>query len=107
MLGLIFDREVIPLVVSIILVLGWGGGLVALSPSLGRALYTIYFKKMFGLHYLTNCFFWAKNFQNLGWRVKISVFYKLLETKNYVKRKKRDKHLRPVQSITHLCNKFN
>ena len=127
MLRLIFIEVVAPLLifllVSMILVLAVkefcsfsrekGRGEL-LPPSPRRALYTIYIKKYIYIYipiyiymyYLTNCFFWGNNLQNLGCRVKISIFYKLLQTENYVKRKKCDKHLPPVQSITHLCNKF-
>ena len=38
--------------------------------------------------------------------IYISIYYKLLQTENYVKRKKCEKDLPPAQSTNHLCNKF-
>ena len=119
MLGLIFDRVGTPVVEFFTSQYHFGYG------RRGRAVYNIFQKAYIYIYiqretewirqpskkYLVfitwpTFFFWDKNFQNLGWRVRISIYYKLLQTENHVKRKKWDKHLPPVQSIIHLCNKF-
>ena len=110
-LGRIFDRGGTPLLlifllVSMILVLTvkgifvvsleknrGGEGVVLHPPSPGRALY-INIQSGWGSHLKNilfaspaNCFFWANNLQNLGCMVRISIYYMLLQTENYVKRK--------------------
>ena len=96
-----------------------GGGVCSIPPHQGepfiqyisKSVYIYIWVRQPSKKYLV-CIIWptvfwgANNLQNLGFRVRISIYYKLLQTKNYVKRKKCDKHLPPVQSITHLCNKF-
>ena len=110
-LGRIFDRGGTPLLlifllVSMILVLtvkgifvvsleknrgGGGGGapspLTRESPLYKHTEWVRQPSKKYFFASPANCFFWANNLQNLGCMVRISIYYMLLQTENYVKRK--------------------